>query len=217
MKKVILFILLSISFNIYSQNKSFDLGIKTGGGLSFWVGGKGFTKNKSFSYGLTNGLSFVYNSKEKFFLQTELLIERKTIREVFYETDNTGSQIGERKRIVGGDAIELFIMPGFKTKGKAKFLISGGVFVGMFFNDHLVLLPSDTEPEKEVYNRIPPVLAFDFGLSTSIGFQYPITEKLIFTLENRFNVSIENFVRVPFDFANNNIMLGFAYRFSKNN
>jgi len=213
MKKIILFLLLSVSLNIYSQDKSFDFGIRTGGGLSFLVGNK-----SEISYGLTNGISFAYNSPKTFFLQADLLIERKTARHFVTFTNDIGNSIGVREVIGGGDIIQLYIMPGYKTKGKTKLLLSGGIFGGIFFNSHETIFPSEHYPEKEVYNDPIKGVVFDFGISASIGVQHPITEKLIFTIENRFNVSIENFMRgVHFDFANNNLMLGLAYRFSKNN
>lgn len=214
MKNILTLLLSVLSLNIFSQEKGFELGIKSGGGVSFLYSMQAIQFSKpNVSPVFSSGVSLVFRDKKYFFIQLDFLYERKSAS--FIPNYFTGIRQSNNLDIYIADNISLSILPGFKTNGKLKFLLFGGPSVNFLVHSQLTELRKNSNSTTKYiqYDTKSYKLEekFSFGIVLGTGIQKELTEKVKLNIVFRNNLSIYHPRFNKLNFNTSNIMFGIYY------
>lgn len=224
MKKNFLFLILLIfSLKSFSQEQLFQIGLKTGIGLSTIYGGQDFKDNlapNKVSHSLINGISLVSQPVSILTIQADILYSsRKYSRsfEAMFE-DSTTQNLSSTNSF---NYLSFSILPGIKTKGKTSFIFNAGPTFNFLTSRSYYIKTNEyeyhTNHEKVAFGSKN---TFDLGLTIEAGVQQKILNFLDFKAGIRNETSIINNVPHynfdPLKFNTTNFYIGLLYVFDFN-
>ena len=200
MRTKILIIFLFISIQTFSQSNKFEMGASLGVGLTEF---KGITSQENNILGSSLGLMFQYNATKLFSIHSNLLYESKALE--IPESDWQCTTCPKNSTFLGFEYLTLPVLARLNFGSKAKFFINAGPYFGYLINNNWI----DSR--------------FDFGLSTGLGGQIDLNEKLNLSLELRNSLNLMPSTTTAVEYenirSNNTINLFFviAYKLGSEN
>lgn len=201
MKKyqLLLCLLILCSYQAFSQNSKWSVGIEGGPGLRTLKSKNTYYSQGTYSLNYTFGDFIEYHFKGKFSLKADLLLEKKGGRTYI---PNLPAGI---KTFFNTNYLVIPLLGKFSFGHKLKLFVNAGPYVGILLGQG----PNDA-----------PIENFDLGLTTGMGLTVPLNEHIFINTEIRNNLGLYNintFLNSPDTPSVKNItfnlLTGIGYRF----
>jgi len=176
----------------FTQSSKIGIELKLGPTVSSFHGNYQ-TSGYDYPASLNSGLYLDYLYKDWFSFKTGLIYERKSSKTYHYVYTVNSDQINIQKVKVRNntDYILFPIYFAFSTKGRANFFINAGPYLAYLLNSKDI-----NTDEYNVYIRTGDVTKnykrLDFGISTGIGVNYNMINKLFLGIEFRDDIGLIN-------------------------
>jgi hypothetical protein len=139
-----------------------------------------------------------------------------------HTTDEYGNPIGELTFHSNFDYLTIPILGRLTFGKKIEFYVNAGPYLGYLLKQKDITEASGEYPKTEIDNT-DNFEKLDFGLTTGLGMNYPLLEKLLLTVEIRNNLGLTNTSSLPV--ANDgsiktnstSLLIGVTYRLGKVN
>ena len=205
------------SLTIAGQDNKSVIGLETGPGIRSIRGNEFIDDYKILAGGFSGGLSYQYNFTKRVSFRTNLSYELKGFSVKLQTTDDEGRMLGESVTRYNLNYLSIPLLGRFTLGKRNSFFINVGPYVGYLLYaksvyDAIGDFPKTKYDITEAYKR------FDVGLSSGIGINLPIKDKLIFSAEIRNNLGLVNTNAAEFPNESDmktistNILFGIAYR-----
>ena len=214
--------LLFCSSLIFGQTKNFNIGIEGGPSLISLHGNDVVESYNDLSLGFSGGLSFQYNFSKLVALRTNISFERKGLTTKIQATDEYGNPIGELTFHSNFNYLTLPLLGRLTFGKKINFYVNAGPYLGYLLKQKDITEAFGEYPKTEMDNT-DNFKRLDFGITSGLGMNFPIQEKLLLSVEIRNNFGLTNISSLPV--ANDgsiktnstNLLVGVAYRIGNQN
>lgn len=187
-------IFLALSANVYGQTRPYSIGLQGGAGATS-LRGNDIVKLHDPGLAFSAGLTFQYHLGKVISLQSGLSYDRKGSEFNFYATDVNGNPLGTITSRTKWDYLALPILCRTSFGNKKHFFINAGPYFGYLVQQGTVTFGDNIATRHERNNaRIKQV---DFGVSAGLGYNVPLSKKLMFSVELRNNLGLYNVSSVP--------------------
>lgn len=132
-------------------------------------------------YSFSAGLSVEYFVCKHLSIKSGLAYERKGAQTYRYPMDDIIDGYwppNNMDKKMNFDYLTLPILGSFSTKGKIKFYMDAGIFLGFLVSQKDIIAADGSNPEL-INNNYAAVRKLDFGLSLGLGLRMPLTKKLL--------------------------------------
>ncbi len=223
-KKSILFSIalmytLAISLTSYAQSNKLNIGIE--GGPSIISLRHENVKQKNFhspSIGYSVGIALQYNFKKRFSIHSAILFERKGAKTKKQGTDSLGKNTYMFNTFDNFDYLTLPLLVRANFGKKINLFINAGPYISYLIQQHsLIKFPEEAPFNNQQYTYTNSFYKMDYGISGGVGLAIPIKQKLVFSIEARNNLGLNNIQKLWYSTKTNsaNLLLGVAYKFGE--
>ena len=222
LRNLILGVLVLISSLIFGQTNQIDIGFEGGPSLISLHGNDMIESYKDLSLGFSGGLTFQYNFSKLISLRTNISFERKGLTTKSQATDEYGNPIGELTFHSNFNYLTLPLLCRLTFGKKINFYVNAGPYLGYLLKQKNITEAFGEYPKTETDN-IDNFERLDFGLTTGLGMNFPIQEKLLLSVEIRNNLGLTNISSLPvvndgsIKTNSTNLLIGIAYRIGNRN
>jgi hypothetical protein len=187
-------ILLALSANVHAQTRPYSIGVEGGTG-SISLRGNSIVNLHGPGIAFSGGFTYQYFLGKVLSLRSGLSFERKGSLWTGQATDVNGNPLGVITSRTNWDYLTLPVLLRTSFGKKKHFFINAGPYVGHLVQQGTVTSGDQIATRRERNNaRIKQV---DFGLSTGLGLNLPLSKKLMFSVEVRNNRGLYNISSVP--------------------
>jgi hypothetical protein len=216
MKKYITLILLTfISLGLFGQDK-INVGIEGGGGFRYFRGNSIVDKENSI-LGYSGGLIFQYNFSKIFSFKTGITYDRKGWGQNVTITNNSGMFLYKTIAKLNYDYLIVPLLVKASFGNKIKYFVNVGPYIGYGVNNNFFISGEGFRPDENGDNKFDQTLKYDLGISSGLGIQYPINDKIRISIEIRNNYGMLNINKrkyssiYSFYTSSTNLLLGVSY------
>lgn len=209
----LLLILIFCSYQAFSQNSKWSVGIEGGPGLRNFRSKDHHTnyfyKKNPYHLNYTFGDFIEYHIKGKFSLKADFLFEKKGGRAYMPTIFAIAMPI---KVLLNTNYLSIPVLAKFSFGRKVKFFVNVGPYVGFF-------LGLGTRHYGLAYGALSSssIKPFDLGLTTGMGLTVPLNEHIFINTEIRNNLGLYDVVKDEYGYPQKNItfnlLTGLGYRF----
>lgn len=217
LRNLILGILLFSSSLVFGQTKILNIGIEGGPSLISLYGNDKVESYNDLSLGFSGGLSFQYNFSKLVALRTNINFDRKGLTTKNQATDENGDPIGELTFHSNFNYLTLPILGRLTFGKKINFYVNAGPYLGYLLSQRDITEAFGEYPKSEMDNT-DNFKQLDFGITSGLGMNFPIQEKLLLSFEIRNNLGLTNISSLPvyndgsLKTNSTNLLIGIAYR-----
>ena len=183
------------------QDIPFKIGLEIGPSITsvrgFYYNYGGFDIYTNQTRRFSGGLSFEYSLEKNFSIRTNILYERKAALDSITFTDNTGNIIGAYVSGYNYDYLTIPILAKYSFGSINKFFVYTGPYFSYLMKGSFTYGGGGLTAggigllDEVVTNRFN---RFDFGLTFGFGGELKILEKLLLTIEPRYNLGLTNII-----------------------
>lgn len=190
MKKIILFMLSLICGLIaHSQDSKVLIGVEATPTLA-WLHYNPSIGTKDIRIGFSTGMTFEYIVVPHISIKSGLMYELKGMSTSIELTDESGSPMGNATFKANFNYLILPALASFSTRGKLKFYINAGPFLGILIGRKNITSGGSFSPiSSDLYSETKKL---DFGISIGPGIYIPLGNKLLFDLGFEENLGLLN-------------------------
>ncbi|WP_299822892.1 porin family protein [uncultured Pontibacter sp.] len=213
---VVLILSSTVSF---AQSNAIRIGIEGGPNRSsFWgndFAEKGGYTKKAINF--SSGVSFEYHFTDLLSFRSGLAFERKGVTFQVQQIDESRTKFGTATGRSTYDYLTLPLLAKITLGDNPVFFVNAGPYLGYLLKQTNIIEDSDIQPGSRE-DRTGDNRKLDLGITTGLGAGVKVTDKVLVTMELRYNLGLYNISAVPV--YNNgevrtksaNLLIGIAHR-----